>query len=58
MSNTVEFRWAVKKKADGTVIDQRLQYRTRGTLISLLGVNLSVWSDWEDVGTSVVEVIV
>lgn len=55
-SNVIEFRWAVKKLADGTVIDSRLQVRTKDVVIAVLGVSLGVWSEWEDIETAVVEV--
>lgn len=55
-SNTIEFRWAVKKQADGTVIDSRMQFRTKNTIINALRVELSDWSEWKDFETDVVEV--
>lgn len=57
-SNTIEFRYAIKKDSTGKVIDQRLQFRTRDTLITVLGVSLATWSDWRDIEADVVEVIV
>lgn len=57
-SNTIEFRWAVRKTADGIVIDQRLQFRTKDTIINVLGVSLGSWSDWQDMEIDVVEVTV
>lgn len=49
-SNTIEFRIARKwKDASQTVkTDERLQFRTKNTIIAVLGVSLSTWSDWQD----------
>ena len=55
-SNVIQFRWAIKRMADGTIIDQRLQVRTKDVVIAVLGVSLGVWSDWQDIETAVVEV--
>ena len=57
-SNVIQFRWAIKRMADGTIIDQRLQVRTKDVVIAVLGVSLGVWSDWQDIETAVVEVAV
>lgn len=50
-SNTIEFRTARKVTPSGAVVDERMQYRVKDTVISVLGVNLGVWSDWHDFGT-------
>lgn len=55
-SNVIQFRWAVKRLPDGTIIDQRLQVRTKDVVIAVLGVSLGVWSDWQDIESAVVEV--
>lgn len=55
-SNTIQFRWAVKW-LDGQPIDSRLQVRTKDTVIGVLGVSLGSWSDWEDIETSVVDIL-
>ena len=57
-SNVIQFRWAIKRMADGTIIDQRLQVRTKDVVIAVLGVSLGIWSEWQDIETAVVEVTV
>lgn len=49
-SNIIEFRIARKwNDASQTVKnDLRLQFRTKDVIISVLGVSLAVWSDWQD----------
>lgn len=60
-SNTIQFQ-IVRRFADAgkTIkIDERLQFRTKDTIISILGVELSSWGEWEDFdSTPVVEVVV
>ena len=49
-SNIIEFR-LVRKWNDAsktTQNDERLQFRTKDVVISVLGVSLGVWSDWQD----------
>ena len=55
-SNVIQFRWAIKRMPDGTIIDQRLTVRTKDVVIAVLGVSLGVWSDWQDIEAAVVEV--
>lgn len=49
-SNIIEFRIARKwNDASQTVKnDLRLQFRTKDVVISVLGVSLGVWSEWQD----------
>jgi len=49
-SNVIEFRLVRKwNDASQTVKnDERLQFRTKDVIIGVLGVNLGVWSDWQD----------
>lgn len=49
-SNIIEFRLVRKWNEPQaiTLNDQRLQFRTKDVVISILGVSLGVWSDWQD----------
>lgn len=49
-SNVIEFR-IVRKWTDAsktTKVDERIQFRTKDVLLSILGVSFGVWSDWQD----------
>lgn len=49
-SNIIEFR-IVRKWNDASQTvrnDQRIQFRTKDVVISILGVSLGVWSEWQD----------
>lgn len=54
-SNTIEFREVQRRTTNGQGVhttETWWEYRTRDTLISILGVvSLSAWSDWEKVDT-------
>jgi hypothetical protein len=50
-SNIIEFRIARKFTDESKTVqaDQRLQFRTKDVLISILGIiSLGVWSEWKD----------
>lgn len=49
-SNIIEFRMVRKwnEPAAITLNDLRIQFRTKDVVISILGVSLGVWSDWQD----------
>ena len=49
-SNIIEFRMVRKwNDASQTVQnDERLRFRTKDVLISVLGLSLGSWSDWQD----------
>jgi hypothetical protein len=49
-SNIIEFRVVQKwNDASKTVLnDLRVQFRTKDVIISVLGVSLSAWSEWQD----------
>lgn len=57
-SNTIEFRYCKLQLADGTPAGEKWQYRTKNTIINILGVSLGSWSDWTDVEAEVVAVTV
>lgn len=49
-SNIIEFR-IVRKWNDASQTarnDERIQFRTKDVVISILGVSLGVWSEWQD----------
>lgn len=49
-SNIIEFR-VVRKWNDASKTvqnDLRVQFRTKDVVISVLGVSLSSWSEWQD----------
>jgi hypothetical protein len=49
-SNIIEFRIARKWNDESQTIknDERLQFRTKDVIISVLGVSLGSWSEWKD----------
>ena len=54
MSNTIEFREVQKRvPSNGGAYTEETwwEYRTKDTIISVLGVSLSAWSDWQKVDT-------
>lgn len=53
-SNTIEFRIVQTLAPNGQVSGERWQCRTKNTIISILGVELSAWSDWQEINITVV----
>lgn len=56
MSNTIEFRQVIVKKNTDPGSGETItwEYRTKDTIISILGVSLSSWSDWTRVESVVI----
>lgn len=52
-SNTIEFRYVKLQLANGTPVGEKWQYRTKDTVINILGVSLGSWSDWTDTESNV-----
>lgn len=48
-SNTLEIRRVMQREVVNgqTSYYENLQYRTKDTIISILGVSLGSWSDWQ-----------
>lgn len=57
-SNTIELRVVQQVNSSGIVVAQKWQFRTKDTIISILGVTLGSWSDWMDIEVDVVTVSV
>lgn len=53
-SNTIEFRIVQTVAPNGQVTGERWQCRTKDVLISVLGLNLGTWSQWQDINVTVV----
>lgn len=49
-SNIIEFRMVRKWNEPEAIVlnDRRIQFRTKDVIISILGVSLGVWSEWQD----------
>jgi hypothetical protein len=59
-SNIIEFRLVQKwNDPSKTVLnDVRVQFRTKDVIISVLGVSLSAWSEWQDLdGLEITDIV-
>lgn len=53
-SNTIEFRIVQTLAPNGQITGERWQCRTKDTILSVLGVSLGTWSDWQEINVTVV----
>lgn len=59
-SNILELRIARKWNDPSQTVknDEKVQFRTKDVVISILGVSLGAWSDWQDLeGVEVVDIV-
>lgn len=60
-SNIIEFRIVRRWQDAGKTVktDERIQFRTKDVVLSVLGVSFGTWSEWEDFdGLDIVDQVV